>query len=204
MTETKQQDDLATRLNDAVLRAAMPDISGEQNAIASLQKPVKSEESRRGGAFVKGGVPGPGRPKGSVPKAVKTIRDAVLEAFDQVGGVAYLAKLAAGTQSDRAAFVGLVSKVLPTQVNATVEGGVQVQLSWLGARGIGQTQVVDLERQVNGKYQIADTLHPVIEEPSIHAAGRAGQADVTYNSAHNGGAGAGGQAGKAAGDAQGA
>jgi hypothetical protein len=190
MDTKTQTDDLASRLNDAVMRAAMPEINDEQNAITTLEKPVKSEEDRRGGAFVKGGTPGPGRPKGSVPKAVKTIRDAVLEAFDQVGGVAYLAKLASGTQSDRAAFVGLVAKVLPTQINATVDGGIQVQLSWLSGRSIGttasqtqeqMTQVIDLERDNGGKYRIVD--------PTTQA---------------EAGAGGGSEADKAAGDAQGA
>ena len=110
------------------------------------------------------GGPGPGRPKG-VRNQLTNLRDAVLEAFDQVGGAQYLAKLAEGTSSDRAAFVGLVAKVLPTQINANVEGGIQVQLSWLSGRNIGTpmaqtveqvTQVVDLERDDGGKYRIKD------------------------------------------------
>ena len=111
------------------------------------------------------GRPEPGgRPKG-VRNKLTNLRDAVLEAFDQVGGPEYLARLAQGTSSDRAAFVGLVSKVLPTQINANVEGGIQVQLSWLGQRNIGATttqnlehvtQVVDLQRDEGGKYRIID------------------------------------------------
>ena len=110
------------------------------------------------------GAPGPGRPKG-VRNKLTNLRDAVLEAFDTVGGPAYLVQLAQGTQSDRAAFVSLVSKVLPTQVQAQVEGGVQIQLSWLGTRSIGTTvaqepeqitQVVDLERKTDGTYRIID------------------------------------------------
>ena len=107
---------------------------------------------------------GPGRPKGQKSRLIN-LRDAVLEAFDQVGGVQYLAKLAQGTQSDRAAFVGLVSKVLPTQINQTVDGGIRLELGWLGQRQIGtgtaqiqtpQVQVVDLQRDERGKYQIVD------------------------------------------------
>ena len=185
-----QTEDLASRLNEAVLRAAMPDVNDEQNALVSLENEVKTDDEapkRRVGD----GTPGPGRPKGSVPKAVKTIRDAVLQAFDQVGGAEYLAKLAQGTQSDRAAFVGLVSKVLPTQINANVEGGIQVQLSWLSGRSIGTTasqiaepvtQGIDLERDTGGKYRIVDP--------------------ITQSEA--GADGGGGQAGKAAGDTQGA
>jgi hypothetical protein len=111
-----------------------------------------------------------------------------MQAFDEVGGPAYLVRLAQGTQSDRAAFTSLLNKVLPTQINANVEGGIQVQLSWLGGRNIGTTtaqpveqvtQVVDLERDSAGKYRIKDP----VDTPA--------------------GAGGGGQEPKAAGDAQG-
>jgi hypothetical protein len=169
MKTTTQQKDLGTQLQDAVLRAAMP--SGDDEiATMTLENPPKSDVIKRGGAFVKGGVAGPGRPKGSVPRAVKTVRDAVLEAFDRVGGPAYLAKLANGSSSDRAAFVSLVAKVLPTQVNANVEGGIQVQLSWLSGRSIGTTlsqtaeevtQVIDLHKDSKGGYRIIDPVASV-------------------------------------------
>jgi hypothetical protein len=161
--ETKTQgNDLGTRLNEAVLRGALPGV--DEGSMVSNEVALKKANKS---AFVKGGTPGPGRPKGSVPKTVKTIRDAVLQAFDQVGGAAYLAKLAQGTQSDRAAFVSLVSKVLPTQINANVEGGIQVQLSWLSGRSIGTTasqfaepvtQVIDLAKDNGGKYRIVDPV----------------------------------------------
>lgn len=107
---------------------------------------------------------GPGRPKGQKSRLIN-LRDAVLEAFDQVGGAEYLVKLANGTQSDRAAFTGLVAKVLPTQINQTVDGGIRIELGWLGQRRVGteaaqipdqQTQVIDLQRDSRGKYQIVD------------------------------------------------
>lgn len=111
------------------------------------------------------GVPTPaGKPPG-VRNRLTKLRDSIIDAFDQVGGTAYLAKLAQGTQSDRAAFIGLVKHVLPAQIDANVSGGVQVQLSWLAGRQIGTTtaqtaevvtQVVDLERDAAGKYRIID------------------------------------------------
>jgi hypothetical protein len=111
------------------------------------------------------GAPTPaGRPPG-VRNKLTNLRDAVLIAFEQVGGVQYLAELARGTQSDRAAFCGLVAKVLPTQINQTVDGGIRLELGWLGGRAIGtgaaqnqapQVQVVDLQRDERGKYQIVD------------------------------------------------
>jgi hypothetical protein len=158
MMDTQQQTDIGKRLQEAVVQAAMPD---EEGATSGLQNEAKTPAKRRVGD----GTPGPGRPKGSVPKVVKTIREAVMEAFDKAGGSEYLYQLSQGTQSDRAAFTSLLNKVLPTQINANVEGGIQVQLSWLGQRQIGTTaaqpveevtQVVDLERDSKGKYRIAD------------------------------------------------
>lgn len=115
----------------------------------------------------KGGTvlpPGTGRPRG-VRNKLTNLRDAVIEAFDQVGGVQYLVQLANGTQSDRVAFCGLMSKVLPTQINANVDGGIRLELGWLGSRSIGTitaqpmqqiTQAIDLQRDSGGKYQIVD------------------------------------------------
>lgn len=181
-----QTEDVGQRLQEAVLRAAMPDPEFHIPTLADahIDGEKNSEKTRVGD-----GSAGPGRPR-NVKNRLTNLREAVLEAFDQVGGAQYLAKLAQGTSSDRAAFVGLVSKVLPTQINANVEGGIQVQLSWLSGRSIGTTasqiaepvtQVIDLERDNGGKYRIVDPTSQA-EQP-----------------------GAGGsEAGKAAGDAQGA
>lgn len=157
MMDTQHQD-AAAEIQQAVVRAALGDESG---AMVRLENEPETKPKRRVGD----GTPGPGRPKGSVPKVTKTIREAVMQAFNEVGGPAYLVKLANGTQSDRAAFTSLLNKVLPTQINANVDGGIQVQLSWISQRGIGAvaaqqveqvTQVVDLERDSRGKYRIID------------------------------------------------
>lgn len=169
MIETKQHDDIGQRLQDAVLQQAID--TGFASS-GDAEKPVGNE--KKGGISPLTGAPTPaGRPKG-VRNKLTNLRDSVIEAFDQVGGTEYLARLANGTQSDRAAFVGLVSKVLPTQINANVEGGIQVQLSWLGQRNIGATttqnlehvtQVVDLQRDEGGKYRIIDPT-PTPEAPA--------------------------------------
>lgn len=173
-TQTQQQD-IGMQLQQAVLQAAMPvDEGSTQSALETPERPEKPWNPRDGkprpktaAVSPKNGQPvpvGPGRAPGTKNK-LTNLREAVLEAFDEVGGAAYLAKLAQGNSSDRAAFVGLVSKVLPTQINANVEGGIQVQLSWLGQRNIGATttqnlehvtQVVDLQRDEGGKYRIID------------------------------------------------
>jgi hypothetical protein len=171
MMTTQQQDDIGQRLQEAVLQAAMPaeDIEIPTLVPAHNEAGKAGKEGSRAGVSPKNGAvlpQGTGRPVG-VKNRLTNLRDAVLEAFDQVGGAQYLAKLAEGTSSDRAAFVGLVAKVLPTQINANVEGGIQVQLSWLGGRSIGTTtaqtieqvtQVVDLERDPGGKYRIKDPV----------------------------------------------
>lgn len=171
MDTQTQTEDIGQQLQRAVLQAAMP---ADEIEIPTLVPPnldggkAKNEErgravSPRSGAEL---PQGKGRPAG-VKNKLTNLRDAVLEAFDQVGGAQYLAKLAQGTSSDRAAFVGLVSKVLPTQINAQVEGGVQIQLSWLGGRQIGTTaaqpaevitQVVDMQKDSQGKYRIIDQV----------------------------------------------
>lgn len=162
----------------------------QRAALSTAQK--ADENGGKTSVSVGSGAAGPGRPKG-VRNRLTNLREAVLEAFDEVGGPEYLVRLAQGTQSDRAAFVGLVSKVLPTQINANVEGGIQVQLSWLGQRNIGTTvaqpveqvtQVIDLERDNGGKYRIKDP----VESPAGGEQTAAGSNDMP----------------KAAGDAQGA
>lgn len=59
------------------------------------------------------GTPGPGRPKGGHNKITGEVRDMVLAALNQVGGVEYLAKHA---QETPAAFLALVGKLMPKAV----------------------------------------------------------------------------------------
>jgi hypothetical protein len=183
-TKTQLADSLAG-LQDAMTNAiwASADVNQEPVRASSTDQEKPEEKQKKGGISPLTGQPTPaGRPKG-VKNKLTNLREAVLEAFDQVGGTEYLARLANGTQSDRAAFIGLVSKVLPTQINANVEGGIQVQLSWLGGRNIGTTvaqpveevtQVVDLERDSAGKYRIKDPVDPPagVSDGSMPAAGK--------------------------------
>lgn len=165
-TET-QQTDLGKQLADAALQAAMPEDEIEIPTLAATDPQVNKpgQNGKTGGASPLNGVRTPaGRPKG-VRNKLTNLRDAVLEAFDRVGGAEYLVRLAEGTQSDRAAFVSLMNKVLPTQINQSVDGGIKLELSWLGGRSIGttaaqipeqRTQVLDLERDSEGQYRIKD------------------------------------------------
>jgi hypothetical protein len=71
----------------------------------------------------KGGArPGAGRPKGSLDKGNALIREMIVEALDEAGGVEYLQGVA---RSHPAAFLSLIGKVMPIQV--TGEGGGPVQ-----------------------------------------------------------------------------
>lgn len=68
--------------------------------------------------------PGAGRPKGSLDKGNAMIREMVVEALSQVGGVDYLARQA---EEKPVAFLGLVGKVMPIQI--TGDGGGPVEHS---------------------------------------------------------------------------
>lgn len=80
-------------------------------------KVTKTQGKRRVGD----GTPGPGRPKGSQNKVTKDLRQMVLSALDQAGGELYLA-----TQADEnpAAFLALVGKCLPKDVNLSGSIGI--------------------------------------------------------------------------------
>ena len=70
------------------------------------------------------GIPPPaagkGRPKGSKNKATAELKDMILTALSESGGVDYLKKQAASTPT---AFLALVGKVLPMTVQGPGEKG---------------------------------------------------------------------------------
>ena len=68
---------------------------------------VKLTDENRIGA----GKAGPGRPKGSTNKATKALKDMILTALDEAGGVDYLVQQ---SEDNPTAFLSLVGKVLPT------------------------------------------------------------------------------------------
>lgn len=67
-----------------------------------------------------------GRQKGSPNKVTKALKDTILQALDEAGGVDYLKQTAI---DHPAAFLTLVGKVLPLQV--TGEGGGALVVTWL-------------------------------------------------------------------------
>lgn len=67
-------------------------------------------------AFKKGEKrPGQGRPKGVINKNNQMIRDMIVTALDELGGVEYLVECAHDPKT-KAAFLGLIGKVMPVQV----------------------------------------------------------------------------------------
>ncbi|HEX7639835.1 MAG TPA: hypothetical protein VF457_15670 [Burkholderiaceae bacterium] len=67
------------------------------------------------------GTPGPGRPKGMPNKTTVELRDMVMTALDGAGGAEYLCMQAF---DNPAAFLALVGKCLPKDVNLTAKGNL--------------------------------------------------------------------------------
>ncbi len=66
---------------------------------------------------------GKGRKKGSTNKVTRELKDMILGALDNVGGMTYLAERARDPRT-AAAFMALVGKVLPMQVTGKDGGAV--------------------------------------------------------------------------------
>ena len=84
-------------------------------------------------------------------KVTQLLRDSVTEAFyhPDVGGVAYLVKLANGTQSDRGLFVNLVSRCVPLQVVGEGGGALKIELGWLNERRVTNLPQSEGEKDVS-------------------------------------------------------
>ena len=75
------------------------------------------------------GKPGPGRPKGVPNKATKAVKDMILEALGTAGGIDYLVTQA---RDNPTAFLTLVGKVLPLDVNNNHAGQIIAQVVFKG------------------------------------------------------------------------
>ena len=67
------------------------------------------------------GNAGKGRPKGARNKTTTAVKDMILAALDQKGGIEYLVRQA---DENPTAFMTLVGKVLPLDVNANLAGSL--------------------------------------------------------------------------------
>lgn len=70
--------------------------------------------------------PGPGRPKGSPNKITASIKQALTDAFDNLGGVPSLVKWGKENQTE---FYKLWSKLVPQDVQVGGEGGGPLQVT---------------------------------------------------------------------------
>ncbi len=68
---------------------------------------------------------GAGRPKGSLNKTTKAVKDAITEAFDKAGGVAYLVNIA---KEDPRTFCALLGKVIPVQVGGDPDSPMVIEV----------------------------------------------------------------------------
>lgn len=72
---------------------------------------------------------GKGRPKGAVNKNTALLKDMILKALDNAGGIEYLEQQAGENPT---AFLTLVGKVLPLQVNAEHTGKIIAHVVFKG------------------------------------------------------------------------
>jgi len=79
--------------------------------------------------FKKGQKSGPGRPKGTQNKVTKELKEMILAALDDAGGVEYLIACAHDDKT-KGAFLTLIGKVLPMTVQGNLEhsGGITVNI----------------------------------------------------------------------------
>jgi hypothetical protein len=86
---------------------------------------------------------GKGRPKGVQNKTTITIREAILAAFDKAGGANYLARMA---DEQPVAFLALLSKVLPTQINlGTKADGIKIVIERAAPANGDDAKVIDIK-----------------------------------------------------------
>jgi hypothetical protein len=102
----------------------------------SEPEPVSSSKPELPAAFAE--CVGKGRPKGIQNRLTRTMKAAIEEAFEKAGGVDYLVRMSDGTATDRQAFMALIGRLLPMQVNSNIDQRIRVELPWLAARGIGK------------------------------------------------------------------
>ena len=70
--------------------------------------------------------PGPGRPKGSPNKLNGSMKGMIMEAFEKAGGADWLARQA---DENPVAFMGLLGKLLPSDIALSAQAGTGASLA---------------------------------------------------------------------------
>lgn len=124
----------------------MQDLDFEIPRLARTIDPKEVRESgKKNLKLFKPGERTVGRAKGTPNKVTQTLREAVERAARDchpAGLAGWLVERANGTAQDRQIFAGLVGKVIPIQVNQQVNGGISINLGWLGSRAVN-SRIID-------------------------------------------------------------
>jgi hypothetical protein len=97
--------------------------TGEPVQAAAKRKRAKSEVVGSGSKRQKFG----GRVKGTPNKLTRDLKEAIMNAFEKVGGEDYLVWLA---RAEPRAFATLVGKVLPLTIAGDKDAPMAIQVSW--------------------------------------------------------------------------
>lgn len=118
-----------------------------------------------------------GRVKGTPNRVTVTVKQAIEQAIQPgqchpQGLAGWLVERAKGSLGDRQIFASVVNKFVPVQLNANIDGGIKLELGWLGGRQVGAStaqlqqavpQVIELKEETGGSYRIIDP-QPVAQE----------------------------------------
>lgn len=144
-----------------------------QAETALAEHPAKVPPEKRRVSPLNGQPVPEGRRKGVPNTVTRTIKEAIElackpGACHPQGLAGWLIERAQGSVEDRKIFAGLVGKVIPAQLQASIDGNVVVQLPWLTNRNIRgrvpstsqleavDAQVIDVTMEKGGALRVSD------------------------------------------------
>jgi hypothetical protein len=106
-----------------------------------------------------------GRAPGTPNRLTKSVKDAILTAFDELGGVNYLVEV--GRQKPEV-FCALLAKILPTQLAGA--DGREIRISWLRHEGRNGDESVVEGEATELTPTLACRTHVIQESPTCRQA----------------------------------